>query len=36
MHLPADEVSIEIRRGGLDRDPGWVPWLGVVVRFRYV
>lgn len=35
VHLLLDDVSIEIRRAGLDRDPGWVPWLGIVVRFRY-
>jgi hypothetical protein len=23
------------RRAGLDLDPGYVPWLGVVVRFVY-
>ena len=30
-----DDVSTEIRRMGLDLDPGYVPWLGVVVRFVY-
>ena len=30
-----DQVDIEIRRAGLDVDPGWVPWLAVVVRYRY-
>jgi hypothetical protein len=29
------DVSIDIRRAGLDLDPGWTPWLGVVVRFVY-
>jgi hypothetical protein len=24
-----------VRRAGLDLDPGWVPWLGCVVRYRY-
>jgi len=24
-----------VRRNGLDLDPGWVPWIGVVVRFVY-
>ncbi len=28
-------VSIDIRRAGLDIDPGFVPWLGTVVRYRY-
>lgn len=30
-----DDVDIDVRRAGLDLDPGWVPWLGHVVRFRY-
>ena len=36
LHLPSDEVSLELRRAGLDLDPGWLPWLGAVVRFAYV
>ena len=24
-----------VRRAGLDLDPGYVPWLGCVVRFLY-
>jgi hypothetical protein len=31
-----DDVDIDVRRAGLDIDPGYVPWLGVFVRFRYV
>lgn len=30
-----DDVSTELRRAGLDLDPGFLPWLGVVVRFVY-
>jgi hypothetical protein len=30
-----DDVDVDIRRAGLDLDPGWLPWLGVVVRFTY-
>ena len=30
-----EDVSIDIRRTGLDLDPDWVPWLGVVLRFVY-
>ena len=30
-----DDVSTEIRRAGLDLDPGYVSWLGVVVKFSY-
>jgi hypothetical protein len=36
VHLDLASVDIAIRRSGLDIDPGWVPWLGSVVRFRYV
>jgi hypothetical protein len=35
IRLELDEVSVELRRAGLDLDPGWLPWLGVVVRFTY-
>ncbi|QUQ63888.1 hypothetical protein [Kutzneria sp. CA-103260] len=33
--LRLDEVDIEVRRAGLDIDPGWLPWLGAIVRYRY-
>lgn len=36
VELRLDEVDVPVRRAGLDVDPGWVPWLGSVVRFRYV
>jgi hypothetical protein len=29
------DVSTEIRRAGLDLDPNYVPWLGIVLRFVY-
>jgi hypothetical protein len=35
VHLALADVDIDVRRVGLDLDPGWVPWLGCVVRFRY-
>jgi hypothetical protein len=35
VHLSLDDVDIDVRRAGLDLDPGWVPWLGSVLRFRY-
>jgi hypothetical protein len=35
VELDLDEVSTAVRRAGLDLDPGHLPWLGVVVRFRY-
>jgi hypothetical protein len=35
LRFSLDDVSTEIRRAGLDLDPGYVPWLGVVVKFVY-
>jgi hypothetical protein len=35
IHLGLDQVDLDVRRAGLDVDPGWVPWLATVVRFRY-
>ncbi|MGZ7080125.1 MAG: hypothetical protein ACXVJT_11980 [Thermoanaerobaculia bacterium] len=35
VHFALEDVSNEIRFAGLDLDPGWIPWLGVVVRFIY-
>lgn len=31
-----DDVDVRLRIAGLDLDPGYVWWLGAVVRFRYV
>jgi hypothetical protein len=36
VDLRLDEVDVDVRRAGLDLDPGYLPWLGCVVRFRYV
>ena len=33
--LELDEVSVDVRRAGLDLDPGYLPWLGCVMRYRY-
>ncbi|MGH7862993.1 MAG: hypothetical protein ACREOS_12235, partial [Candidatus Dormibacteraceae bacterium] len=33
--LPLDDVSIAVRLAGLDRDPGWLPGFGRVVKFHY-
>jgi hypothetical protein len=33
--LDLNEIDVDIRVAGLDLDPGWVPWLGAAVRFRY-
>jgi hypothetical protein len=30
-----DAADVRVRRPGLDIDPGWVAWLGRVVRFHY-
>ncbi|WP_148716390.1 hypothetical protein [Chitinolyticbacter meiyuanensis] len=35
LRFPLSEVSLELRRAALDLDPGFVPWLGVVMRFVY-
>jgi hypothetical protein len=35
VQLELAEVDIEVRCAGLDIDPGWLPWLGVVLRYRY-
>jgi len=36
VRFPMERLSTEIRRCGLDLNPDWLPWLGAVVRFRYV
>jgi hypothetical protein len=33
--MPLSDVDLRIRRVGLDLDPGWVPWLGRVIRFYF-
>jgi hypothetical protein len=33
--LDLDQVDVDIRRAGLDLDPGYLPWFGCVVRYRY-
>jgi hypothetical protein len=35
VELPASAVDVDVRRAGLDLDPGHVPWLGRRVRIRY-
>jgi hypothetical protein len=30
-----EDADVRVRRAGLDLDPGWLPWLGCVVRFIY-
>jgi hypothetical protein len=31
----SDEIDLDVRRAGLDRDPGWLPWLRRTVRFVF-
>ena len=35
LHLALSSVATPVRRLGLDLDPGWLPWLGCVVRIIY-
>ena len=35
VHMALDDVSTVVRLAGLDLDPGWLPWLGLIVRFVY-
>jgi hypothetical protein len=30
-----DQADIRLRRQALDVNPGWVPWLGYIIRFHY-
>ncbi len=33
IRIDAEDASLPLRRAGLDRDPGWVPWLQRTLRF---
>ncbi len=33
--VPMAHIDPDLRRSGLDRDPGWIPWLGRTVRFVF-
>lgn len=35
VHFSLEDVSTDLRRAALDLDPGYLPWLGAVVRFVY-
>jgi hypothetical protein len=35
LRFSLQDVSTPIRAAGLDLDPNYVPWLGVVIRFVY-
>lgn len=32
---PLASVDLALRRAGWDQDPGWLPWLGRAIRFRF-
>jgi hypothetical protein len=34
--FPLEAVDLRLRRLGLDRDPGWLPWFGRIVAFHYL
>jgi hypothetical protein len=36
LHMDLNTVDGRVRRAGLDIDPGFISWLGAVVRFCYV
>ncbi|MFB7051944.1 hypothetical protein ACWF95_07180 [Streptomyces vinaceus] len=36
VELALADTDLAVRRAGLDLDPGWLGWLGAVVRYRYV
>jgi len=36
IRLPMERIDLDVRRAGLDRDPGWVPWLGRHVSFEFL
>lgn len=35
IRFALEDANPRVRRAGLDLDPGWLPWLGRVVRFTY-
>ena len=35
VRFPLDAADIRLRRLALDSDPGWVPWLGLTVRYQF-
>ncbi len=35
VRFRVDDADIRLRRRALDVDPGWVPWLGSVIRYHY-
>jgi hypothetical protein len=35
VYFDPSNVSLSVRRAGLDLDPGWLPWFGRIVSFHY-
>ena len=35
VHSRLSDVRLDLRLAGLDLDPGWLPWLGCVLRFHH-
>lgn len=35
VHFRLADARLDVRRVGLDADPGWQPWLGCVLRWHY-
>jgi hypothetical protein len=35
VYFDPSNVSLPVRRAGLDFDPGWLPWFGRIVSFHY-
>ena len=35
VRLPMNRIEIDLRRAGLDRDPGWAPWMRRTVRIEF-
>lgn len=35
IHFPLDAADLRLRRPALDRDPGWVAWMGLSVRYHF-
>ncbi len=36
VELPLERLDLDVRRAGLDADPGWIPWLNRRVAFLYI
>jgi hypothetical protein len=34
--MELERISLPARRAGLDRDPGWLPDLGLIVTFHFI